>query len=86
MVNCQKVILGVPLSSVRPGNKVKVNRVHDFDSSFLQYISKIGIELNKEIMVVEAMEFDHSLLVEIDKKETSISNKVAANIFVTEVK
>jgi len=32
------------------------------------------------------MGFDHSLLVEIDKKETSISSKVAANIFVTEVK
>ena len=77
---------GVPLSTINPGIKVKVNRVHDFDSSFLQYVSKIGIELNKEVTVVEAMEFDHSLLVEIDKKETSISNKVAANIFVTEVK
>ena len=77
---------GVPLSTVDPGKKVKVNRVHDFDSSFLQYVSKIGIELNKEVTVVEAMEFDHSLLVEIDKKETSISSKVAANIFVTEVK
>jgi DtxR family transcriptional regulator, Mn-dependent transcriptional regulator len=77
---------GVPLSTVEPGKRVKVNRVHDFDSSFLQYVSKIGIELNKEVIVVEAMEFDHSLLVEIDKKETSISSKVAANIFVTEVK
>lgn len=78
--------LGIPLSTVEPGNKVKVNRVHDFDSSFLQYISKIGIELNKEIIVVDAMEFDHSLLIKVDKKETSISSKVAANIFVTEVK
>ncbi|MBP1683664.1 MAG: DtxR family transcriptional regulator [Ignavibacteriaceae bacterium] len=77
---------GIPLSTVDPGKKVKVNRVHDFDSSFLQYVSKIGIELNKEVIVVEAMEFDHSLLVEIDNKETSISSKVAANIFVTEVK
>ena len=77
---------GVPLSTVDPGKKVRVNRVHDFDSSFLQYVSKIGIELNKEVSVVEAMEFDHSLLVEIDNKETSISSKVAANIFVTEVK
>ena len=76
----------VPLSTIDPGKKVKVNRVHDFDSSFLQYVSKIGIELNKEVTVVEAMEFDHSLLVEIDKKETNISSKVAANIFVTEVK
>jgi DtxR family Mn-dependent transcriptional regulator len=77
---------GLPLSTINPGKKVKVIRVHDFDSSFLQYVSKIGIELNKEVTVVEAMGFDNSLLVEIDKKETSISSKVAANIFVIEVK
>ena len=76
---------GIPLSAVEPGNLVKVNRVHDFDSSFLQYISEIGIELNKEISVLDSLDFDHSLLIKVDKKETSISNKVAANIFVTEV-
>lgn len=77
--------IGIPLSTVKPGHKVKVNRVHDFDSSFLQYISKIGIKLNKEIKVIETLEFDNSLLVDIDNKETSISSKVAANIFVSEV-
>lgn len=77
---------GVPLNSIEPGNKVKVNRVHDFDSGFLQYISKIGIELNKEITVIESLEFDNSILVKIDKKETNLSSTVAANIFVTEVK
>jgi len=78
--------LGIPLSTVQPGNLVKVNRVHDYDSSFLQYISKIGIELNKKITVLDSLEFDHSLLIKVDKKEASISNKVAANIFVSEVK
>lgn len=77
---------GIPLSAVEPGNIVRVNRVPDFDSSFLQYISKIGIELNKEITVLDALEFDHSLSIKVDKKETSISSKIAANIFVTEVK
>lgn len=77
---------GIPLSAVEPGNTVRVNRVPDFDSSFLQYISKIGIELNKEITVLDTLEFDHSLSIKVDKKETNISNKVAANIFVTEVK
>lgn len=76
---------GIPLSNIKSGHKVKVNRVHDFDSSFLQYISKIGIELNTEITVIEKLEFDNSLLIKIDKKETNISSKVAANIFVTEV-
>ena len=74
---------GVPLSTIRPGSKVNVSRVHDFDSSFLQYISKIGIELNKEISVEDVFDFDHSLLISIDKKEMNISSKIAANIFVT---
>jgi DtxR family Mn-dependent transcriptional regulator len=77
--------LGTPLSTIEPGNSVKVKRVPDFDSSFLQYITNIGIELNKEVTVLDTLEFDHSLLIEVDKKKTSISNKVAANIFVTEV-
>jgi len=76
--------LGIPLSTIKPGNLVKVNRVHDFDSSFLQYISKIGIELNKEINVLDSFDFDHSLLIEVDNKETNISSKIAANIFVSE--
>lgn len=77
--------IGTPLSTIEKGNCVKVNRVPDFDSSFLQYITNIGIELNKEVTVLDTLEFDHSLLIEVDKKKTSISNKVAANIFVTEV-
>ena len=64
--------IGIPLSSVEPGNKVKVSRVHDFDSSFLQYISKIGIELNKEITVVDSLEFDHSLLVKNDQIQVNL--------------
>ena len=74
---------GVPLSSIEAGIKVKVNRVHDFDSGFLKYISKIGIELNKEISVVDVLDFDHSLVVMIDKKQINISSKLAANVFVT---
>ncbi|MFI5236879.1 MAG: metal-dependent transcriptional regulator [Ignavibacteriales bacterium] len=77
---------GIPLSSVKPGNKVRVNRVHDFDSSFLHYISNIGIELGKLIKVIDVLGFDHSLLINIDGKKINISSKLAANIFVTEVK
>ncbi len=83
--NMPKSNLGVPLSTIKPGSKVTVNRVHDFDSSFLKYISKIGIELNKEMNVIDVLDFDHSLIVIIDKKQTSISSKIAANIFVTKM-
>jgi len=70
------------LSVIRPGSKVKVLKVNDFDSSFLNHISRIGIGLNKEIEVKEILKFDGSMLLAIDGKELNVSNKLAANIFV----
>ena len=52
----------------------------------MNYISKIGVELDKEICVKEILEFDRSMLVVVDGKETNISNTIAANIFVEENK
>jgi DtxR family Mn-dependent transcriptional regulator len=76
---------GVPLNTIKPGSRVMVNRVHDFDSSFLKYISKIGIKLNKELSVIDVLDFDNSVIIIIDEKQANISNKVAANIFVTKL-
>ena len=70
------------LSAVQPGSRVKVLKVNDFDSSFLKYISRIGIGLDKEIEVKEVLKFDGSMLIGIDEKEITVSNKLAANIFV----
>ena len=74
----------LPLSLLKAEHKGKVVRVNDFDDGFLNYLSKIGIELGKEIHVKEILEFDHSMLVGVDGKETNLSSKLAANIFVEE--
>lgn len=72
----------IPLTMLGEKNNARVIRVNDFDSGFLKYISKIGIELNKEIMVKDILDFDHSMLVIIDGKELNLSSTIAANIFV----
>jgi DtxR family Mn-dependent transcriptional regulator len=74
----------VPLSILKEGQAGKVMRVNDFDNTFLQYISKIGIKLNNNITVKDVLDFDGSMLVLVEKKEINISNKIAANIFVEE--
>jgi len=76
----------IPLGLLKEKGKVKVVRVNDFDEGFLNYLSKIGIELDKEIQVKEILEFDHSILIEVNGKETNISSTIAANIFVEEKK
>ncbi len=73
-----------PLSLLKAENKGKVVRVNDFDDGFLNYLSKIGIKLGKEIHVKEILEFDHSMLVSVNGKETNISSTMAANIFIEE--
>jgi len=75
-----------PLSLLKANEKGKVVRVNDYDKGFLNYISKIGVELGKEIQVKERLEFDRSMLVAINGKELNISNTLAANIFIEEKK
>ncbi|MDO8549395.1 MAG: metal-dependent transcriptional regulator [Ignavibacteria bacterium] len=75
-----------PLSLLKANEKGKVVRVNDYDNGFLNYISKIGVELGKEIQIKERLEFDRSMLVAINGKELNISNTLAANIFVEEKK
>jgi len=72
----------IPLTMLKPEQTGTVIRVNDFDNSFLNYISKIGVELNKDIYVKEVLEFDRSMFVVVGKKKVNISSTLAANIFV----
>jgi DtxR family Mn-dependent transcriptional regulator len=72
----------IPLTLLKPEQTGTVIRVNDFDNSFLSYISKIGVELNKDIYVKEVLEFDRSMFVVVGKKKVNISSTLAANIFV----
>jgi len=73
---------GVPLNSVNPGTKVIILRVNDINNNFLNYISQIGLELNKEIEVKNFLDYDSSVLILIDGREVNLSSKLASNIFV----
>lgn len=72
----------IPLSMIKTGEMVEVVRVNDFDNDFLNYLSGIGIKLNKKLIIKNVLNFDKSLLIEIDGSEFNISNIIAVNIFV----
>ena len=77
--------MNYPLLEANEGTTVRVLRVSDADSELLQYVSSIGICLNKEIHVQQKMKFDGSLLITVDKKEINVSPKIAESIFVENV-
>lgn len=57
--------------------------VVDHSPTFLKYLDTVGINLGNEIKIKEVIEYDKSLLVQINKKNSlAISNEVAKNILV----
>lgn len=56
--------------------------VKDTSSEFLKYLDKQEIALGSKIEFISKESFDLSLKIRVDKKELTISNKIASNLFV----
>jgi len=56
--------------------------VKDSSTEFLQYLDKQQIALGSSIKILEKEPFDETLLVEIDGKKLTISNKIATNLYI----
>lgn len=56
--------------------------VKDSSAVFLQFLDKQEIALGKKITILEKEPFDGSVLVKINDKELSISNKIATNLYI----
>lgn len=56
--------------------------VKDTSSEFLKYLDKQEIALGSKIEFISRESFDLSLKIRVDKKELTISNKIASNLFV----
>jgi len=70
------------LSEVEVGKTCKLIAVKDNSSSFLQYVVKLGLGLSSKVKIVSRQEFDGSMEIEVNKVRSSISKKVAQNLFV----
>ena len=54
----------------------------DNSAPFLQYVVKVGLGINNQIKVVSKQEYDSLMVIEVNGKKSSISQKFADNIFV----
>lgn len=56
--------------------------VKDTSSEFLKYLDKQQIELGSEIKVLAKESFDLSIRIDVGSSQMTISNKIAANLYV----
>jgi DtxR family Mn-dependent transcriptional regulator len=56
--------------------------VKDSSSEFLKYLDKQEISLGSKMEIISKESFDMSLMIKVDSKELTISNKIASNLFV----
>jgi len=73
------------LSETAMGKKVICVGVKDSSSAFLQYLDKQQIALGSAIEVISKEDFDMSLTLKLGDKQVTVSNKIAANLFVKPV-
>lgn len=70
------------LSEAVLNTEYKCVGVKDSSSDFLKYLDKQKIALGSKIKVKEKESFDDTLLIEIDSRELTLSNKIANNLYV----
>ncbi len=74
----------IKLTEMSKGQKSVILGVMENAASFLQYLDKLGLNIGTEVKVVEKHNFDNSIDLLINNKQTvHVSHEVARNIFVS---
>ncbi|MBB6111171.1 metal-dependent transcriptional regulator [Mucilaginibacter lappiensis] len=72
-----------PISTLSVHDSGTISGVRDHSSSFLQYLEKQQLTLGKKISIMEIVEFDHSMIIQMEnKKEIHISREAANNLLI----
>jgi DtxR family Mn-dependent transcriptional regulator len=66
------------------GKFYKIARVQDGDAQMMRYLTRIGINLNTEIQIVEIFSFDQSISIQMKGANFLLSEKVVDSIWVTD--
>jgi DtxR family Mn-dependent transcriptional regulator len=72
----------IALSEMNKNERGKISRISDFKSELLIYTRRQGINIGEKIYIKDKLEFDGSIVININNKEISLSSKIASNIFI----
>jgi DtxR family Mn-dependent transcriptional regulator len=64
------------------GHHCTMVAVKDNSASFLQYVNKIGLNINNKIKVIARNEFDDLMEIEVNGKKSSVSPRFAKKIII----
>lgn len=71
-----------PVSTIAVDESGVIAGVRDHSTEFLQYLAKQELTIGKKIKVTEIIDYDHSMLLNIDEKKVHISREVANNLLI----
>ncbi len=74
-----------PLNKLSAGEKGQVMGVTIDEKSFLDYLTKLNINIGTNLHVLDIIIFDNSINVLIDDKKTHISNDVAKHLLINKL-
>nr|WKN34177.1 metal-dependent transcriptional regulator [Tunicatimonas sp. TK19036] len=71
------------LSTLLAGEKGTIVGVTEDEPSLLNFLAQQGLQLSTKFQISSILDFDHSMILQIDERLVSISNKVASHIYVS---
>jgi len=71
-----------PLSSLRPSQKAKIQRVKAADAELLRYLDELGLTPGAKIEVKDYSPFDHNLTIKVGHKSPVLGMNITSRIFV----
>lgn len=77
-----KVFFTQTLSQVAVGNVCRMAAVKDNSATFLQYVAQVGLGINEYVKVISKQPYDALTCIEVNGKQSNVSQKFTDNIFV----
>jgi len=72
----------IPVAALKPGDVGVISGVRDHSPGFLQYLEKQQLIIGKKIKITDIIEYDNSMILQVEETTTHISRDVAKNLLV----
>src|SRR6201996_675739 len=69
-----------PIAVLQINESGVISGVRDHSAPFLQYLEKQNLTIGKKIKVIEIIDYDHSMILQVEQNQTHISREVAKNL------